>query len=62
MTDEVIKEYYTLTGELETLLYGMKWLNNEKNDIHYKNIIEQSENLWRKFLAFGINNIGYCEE
>ena len=62
MTDDAIREYYDLTGEFATILYGMKWLKQEGNPLHFENIINQSEKLWRKFLAFGINNIGDCEE
>ncbi len=62
MTEETIKDYYDLTNEFETILYSMKWLNQERDNLHFENIINQSEKLWRKFLAFGINNIGDCEE
>lgn len=62
MDTKIIKEYYELTGEFETILYGMKWLNSEGFDLRQETIIKQCEKLWRKFLAFGVNNIGDCEE
>ena len=57
-----IREYYDLTNEFATLLYGLKWVQQDINQLCLENIINQSEKLWRKFLAFGINNIGGCEE
>lgn len=62
MTDDAIREYYDLTNEFATLLYGLKWVQQDINQLCLENIINQSEKLWRKFLAFGINNIGGCEE
>lgn len=61
MDKEAVKEYYNMTEQFATLLYGMKWFNSEENNFEHEQIINQAENLWRKFLAFGINNVGDCE-
>ncbi len=62
MTHDAIKEYYELTDEFSTILFGMKWIKQEGDSLHFESIINQSEKLWRKFLTFGINNIGNCDE
>lgn len=62
MDEKIVREYYDLTDEFATLLCGMKWIDKEKYTLNFESIIKQSEKLWRKFLAFGVNKIGLCEE
>ena len=57
-----IDDYYELTDRLSTILYALKWLNKNDNNIYYESIINQTEKLKKDFLVFGINNIGTPDE
>lgn len=63
MENNAIKEFNNTVNTLETVLYALKWLQHENNDIFcYEAEIAVFDSALNRLKIFGINNVGCIDE